>query len=136
MRQIFGGYLLLISPFLPCTPFPFVHVTNHPLFTWKSLFDARGANFRPHSSLVGDNCPPPPLTLPPPRLPPTVPFSSPYMFSKMASQNHVHSLIQGGSSELCENKFFNNMIFTHESGSQVEGLTEKLQVKNLVVLAL
>ncbi len=46
---------VLISPFLQ--PLAFVHVMNHSLLTWDSPFDARGANVRPHLSLVGEVSP-------------------------------------------------------------------------------
>jgi hypothetical protein len=76
MYYIFGWFLLLIPPFLPYIPLPFGHVVNHPLLTWKSLFDARGVNVRPHSSLVGDK-----LSTPSSNSPPLSPLNGPLQFT-------------------------------------------------------
>jgi hypothetical protein len=77
-----GWCLLPIHPFPLYTLFLFVHITNHPLYLLGNpLFDARGANVRPHSCPVGDKRPSP-TPNPPPFLFLMVPYSSCYMFQR------------------------------------------------------
>jgi hypothetical protein len=72
---------------------PIAYLQSPLLLTWKSPFEARGANARPHSSLVGDKLPSPcPLPSPFPLL--MVPHSSRYMSPKTTLQYQVNSPIQ------------------------------------------
>ncbi len=81
----------ILLPFFAHFPFP--SVTNHLFYLLGNpLFDDRGANVHPHSSLVGDRLPTP-CSLPSPS-PPDGSHSSCYMFSETTSQHQLHCLIQ------------------------------------------
>ncbi len=91
-RTAFHEYRSAIqsSPLLP--PFAcFPCTINYPFYLLGNpLFDGRGANIHPHSSLVRDQLPTP-CSLP---SPPNGSHSSCYMFSKTTSQHQLHCLIQ------------------------------------------
>jgi hypothetical protein len=73
-------------------PFAYLSAYNHPYLTWDSPFEARGANARPHLSLIGARLPTPEFSLPFPT--PIGPLQFTTHASKDDITNQVHSLIQ------------------------------------------